>query len=293
MVFILEQFFTALSKGGIYASLALALVMTYKATGHVNFAQGEMATLSTFLAWSLVTSGVPYWLAMLITVAVSGVFGLSLERLSVRPFRQRSPTVIVTVSVGLFIALNSLCGWIWGYEARPFPSPFSDAHLEVVQGVRIRWHAVGAIAVSTCMLGLMFVFFRFTKAGLAMRGAASNQASSRLLGINVDRVMGAGWAVSAMVGAVAGMMMAPFTFLDPHMMAGPLIFFFAAALLGGISSPLGAVVGGYSIAFFELIVANALPSGNELRTTFALLVIVLILLLRPHGILGQVTAKRV
>ena len=292
MEFILEQLVTGLSKGGIYASLALALVMTYKSTGHVNFAQGEMATMSTFIAWSLANLGLAPWLAIGGAVAASGLMGWALERVAVRPLRRQPATVVVTVLVGTFIVLNSMTGWIWGYTARPYPSPFSDQLLAVTDTLRFRWHAVGSIAMSIAMLLLMFAFFRFTSLGLAMRGAACNQASSRLLGIPVDRMMGLGWALSAMVGALAGIMMAPFTFLDPHMMAGPLIFFFAAALFGGISSPLGAVIGGYAVGLIEVTVANAVPNGNELRTTVALAIIVLVLLFRPNGLLGEVTVKR-
>lgn len=293
MEFAIEQFITAISKGGLYASLALALVMTYKATGQVNFAQGEMATISTFVAWTAVSHGMPVWLAIAAALAFSAVMGFGLERWLIRPFRQQPVSVVVTVTVGLFIALNSIAGWIWGYTARPFPSPFSDGTLALGETLKVRWHTLGAMAVSVAVLVLMFLFFRFTRTGLAMRGAAANPASGRLLGIAVDRMRGFGWALASAVGAIAGIMMAPFTFLDPHMMSGPLIFFFAAALLGGISSPPGAVVGGYAIGLVEMLAANLIPSGNELRTTVALVVIVAVLVLRPQGLLGKLEVHRV
>ncbi|GAA4338340.1 branched-chain amino acid ABC transporter permease [Variovorax defluvii] len=289
---LIEQTLIALSKGGIYANLALALVMTYKSSGQVNFAQGEMATVATFIAWSLAQAGLPLWLAIALAVVCAGAMGLVLERVVIRPFRRQPVAIMVTVSVGLFIALNSLSGWLWSYEARPFASPFPDRAVEL-GGVMVRWHALGAMAVSTFMLLAMFAFFRWTKLGLAMRGAAANDASARLLGIHVDRMIGLGWATAAMVGAVAGIMMAPFTFLDPHMMSGPLIFFFAAALLGGISSPLGAVAGGYAVGLLELAVVQFVPKGNELRTTLAMALIVAVLLLRPQGLFGARVVHRV
>lgn len=293
MEFAIEQLITALSKGGLYASLALALVMTYKATGQVNFAQGEMATVSTFFAWTLTQHGLPPAAAIAGALVFAAVLGFLLERWLIRPFRQQPVSVVVTVTVGLFIALNSLSGWIWGYTARPFPTPFPEGAWSLGETLKVRWHTLGAMAVSVAVLAAMFCFFRFTRTGLAMRGSAANPASGRLLGIGVDRMRGFGWALASAVGAIAGMMMAPFTFLDPHMMSGPLIFFFAAALLGGISSPLGAVAGGYAIGLIEVVAANAIPSGNELRTTVALVVIVAVLVLRPQGLLGQVEVHRV
>jgi branched-chain amino acid transport system permease protein len=293
MEFFLEQFITALSIGGIYAGFALALVMVYKSTGHVNFAQGEMAMVSTFVAWSLMQYGLPLWLAFFLTVLFSIIMGMLLERFVIRPFALQPASVIVTVFVGVFITLNSLAGWIWGFTARPFTSPFPNAPLAVTADLAVRWHTLGSIIVSGVVLLLMFCFFRFTPLGLAMRGAADNPASSRLLGINVNRMLAFGWALAAVIGAIAGIMMAPYTFLDPHMMAGPLIFYFAAALLGGITSPLGAVVGGYAIGLMEVLVSNTIPHGNEFRTTFALAIIIAVLLFRPQGLLGTVIVKRV
>lgn len=288
----IELLLPAISLGGIYASLALALVMIYKSTGHVNLAQGEMATISAFVAWTLMEAGLPVWPALLLTLAASAVFGVAIERVLVRPFKNQPEAVIVTVFVGLFVLLNSLSGGLWGFTPRPFPSPFGGGVLEV-GGVSIKWHVIGSMLVSVAVLGTMFLFFRFTALGLAMRGAADNPASSRLLGVRTDRMLALGWGLSGAVGAIAGVMMAPITFLDPHMMTGPLVFFFAAALLGGLSSPLGAVVGGYAIGVLEVSIANYVPHGNELRTASALAIIVAVLLLRPQGLLGTRLVRRV
>jgi branched-chain amino acid transport system permease protein len=293
MLHALEQMLPAISLGGIYASLALALVMIYKSTGHVNLAQGEMATISTFVAWSLLQAGVPIWPAFGLTLVIAAIFGAALERLVLRPFKAQPEAIVVTVFVGLFVFLNSVSGGVWGYTARPFPSAFPDGAIEVAGGMRVKWHLLGSMLVSAGVLGAMFLFFRFTTTGLCMRGAADNPVSSRLLGIRTDRMLGLGWAISGVVGAVAGIMMAPITFLDPHMMTGPLVFFFAAALLGGLTSPLGAVIGGYVIGFIEVLIANYVPHGNELRTASALSIIVAVLLLRPQGLLGNRIVRRV
>ncbi|NDZ17584.1 branched-chain amino acid ABC transporter permease [Variovorax sp. WS11] len=293
MLHTLEQLLPAISLGGIYASLALALVMIYKSTGHVNLAQGEMATISTFVAWSLLQAGVPIWPAFGLTLVIAAVFGAGLERLVVRPFKAQPEAIVVTVFVGLFVLLNSVSGGVWGYTARPFPSAFPDGAVELAGGLRVKWHLLGSMLVSAGVLSAMFLFFRFTATGLSMRGAADNPASSRLLGIRTDRMLGLGWAISGVVGAVAGIMMAPITFLDPHMMTGPLVFFFAAALLGGMTSPLGAVIGGYVIGFIEVLIANFVPHGNELRMASALSIIVAVLLLRPQGLLGTRIVRRV
>jgi branched-chain amino acid transport system permease protein len=288
---VVEQMLPAVSLGGIYASMALALVMIYKSTGHVNLAQGEMATISTFVAWSLLQAGVPMPVTIALCLVFGAIFGSVLE-FGVRKFKGRPEAVVVTVFVGLFILLNSLSGWLWGHAARPFPSPFPEGAL-IVGGIPVKWHLLGSMVTSIAVLTCMFLFFRFTSMGLAMRGAADNPASSRLLGIGTDRMLSLGWALSGVVGAVAGIMMAPITFLDPHMMTGPLVFFFAAALFGGITSPVGAVVGGYAIGFMEVAIANHVPHGNELRTAGALSVIVAMLLLRPQGLFGTLQLRRV
>ncbi len=293
MQFFVEQLIDGIAVGGIYASLALALVMIFKSTGHVNFAQGEMAMVSVYIAASALDHGVPFWLAFPSAIVASAVLGAALERLVVRPFARQSDLVVVTVLVGLFVALNALAGWLWGYTVRSFPSPFPDRTLTLFADVTVRFHTLGSFAATLAVLGVLFAFFRFTTLGLAMRGAAENPASARLLGIGVNRLLGLGWAFAASVGAVAGLMVAPSTFLDPHMMAGPLIFSFAGALLGGLSSPAGAVLGGFLVGVLEVGVASYVPHGGEFRTTFALTVIVAVLLLRPQGLLGLKTFSRV
>jgi branched-chain amino acid transport system permease protein len=284
-----HQVLSGIASGGIYASLALALVMIYQATHHVNFAQGEMATLSTFIAYSLVTAGVPYWAAFAATVLLSFAMGVLIERVLLRPLADAPALTLVGVFIGLLLVINALCGWIWDYSIKQFPSPFGDRPL---LGGLVSSHELGSTAVTLGMLLLVYLFFRHTRLGLAMRAVAYNPASARLVGIRVGWMLALGWGLAAAIGAVAGMMIAPVVFLDPNMMAGILLYAFAGALLGGLDSPLGAVLGGFLVGVIETL-GGAYLVGTELRLTLALAIIAGVLVLKPAGLLGRAVASRV
>jgi branched-chain amino acid transport system permease protein len=279
-----------LATGGIYASLALALVMIYQATHLVNFAQGEMAMFSTYLAWSLLEAGMPYWAAFGLTVLIAFVLGIVIERVVVRPVEHAPVLAVVTVFIALLVILNSLAGWIYTYTIKSFPSPFPK---EPLFGIRfMSAHELGAIGVTLAVLAALYLFFRFTPLGLAMRAAAQNPVSSRLVGIRVGWMLALGWGLAAAVGAVAGMMVAPIVYLDPNMMAGILLYAFAGALLGGIDNPLGAVLGGFAVGIIENL-AGAYLVGTELKLTVALVIIVSVLVVKPSGLLGRTVLSRV
>ena len=285
---VLFQVLAGLATGGIYASLALALVMIYQATHLVNFAQGEMAMFATYIAWSLINAGFGYWPAFFLTVLIAFVLGVLIERVVIRPVENAPVLAVVVVFIGLLVILNSVAGWIFTYTIKSFPSPFPAA-------IGIRYmspHQMGALLVTLVVLALLYVFFRFTPLGLAMRAAAQNPASSRLVGIRVGWMLALGWGLAAAVGAVAGMMVAPIVYLDPNMMAGILLYAFAAALLGGIDSPGGAVVGGLVVGVLENLL-GAFVIGNELKLVVALVLIVGVLLVRPSGFFGSVQVSRV
>jgi branched-chain amino acid transport system permease protein len=289
----LQQLVTGLANGGIYASLALALVMIYHATDHLNFAQGEMAMFSTYVAWTLINGGVPYWIAFLATLVLSFLAGLAIERLIVRPVEDAPVLNAVIVFIGLLVIFNSIAGWVYTYDIKPFPSPFPETPIQVGHVV-FSAHDFGAIGVTLLVLLLLWLFFRFTPLGLAMRAAAENPVSSRLVGIRVGWMLALGWGLAALIGAVGGMMVAPVLFLDPNMMSGVLLYAFAAALFGGISSPGGAVFGGFFVGVAENMAGTYLPLiGNELKLTVALLIIVVVLLVRPSGLFGKITVRRV
>ncbi|MBS0452206.1 MAG: branched-chain amino acid ABC transporter permease [Proteobacteria bacterium] len=286
---LLHQVLSGLATGGIYASMALALVMIYQATHLVNFAQGEMAMFATYIAWSLIQAGVPYWLAFFGTVALAFAMGALIERVVVRPVEQASVLSVVIVFIGLLVIFNSLAGWIFSYTIKPFPSPFPSQPLW--GNTYVTSHELGAICVTLVVLALVFAFFRFTPLGLAMRAAALNPESSRLVGVRVGWMLALGWGLASAIGAVAGIMVAPIVFLEPNMMSGILLYSFAAALLGGIDSPGGAVAGGFIVGVLENVVGAVL--GTDLKLTVALLLIVGVLVIRPSGLFGTVHVSRV
>ena len=290
---LIQQIVSGLATGGIYGSLALALVMIYQATDVVNFAQGEMAMFSTYLAWTLLNAGLPYWVAFIGTLAIAFVGGLLLERILIRPVESAPVLTIVIVCIGLLVILNSLAGWIYSYIQKPFPSPFPSTPIRV-GNIYFGAHTIGALGVTLLVLLGLYVFFRFTTLGLAMRAAAQNPASSRLCGIRVGWMLAIGWGLAALVGAVAGMMVAPIVFLDPNMMSGILIYAFASATLGGFTSPGGAVLGGLIVGVIENLVGTYVSFiGTELKLTVALALILTVLVVRPSGLFGRAAVHRV
>jgi branched-chain amino acid transport system permease protein len=285
-----HQVISGLATGGIYASIALALVMVYQATHLVNFAQGEMAMFSTYGAWTLIRAGVPFWETFFIVIVVSFLAGVLLERFVVRPVAARSVLSVVVIFIGLLVIFNSVAGWIWTYSVQTFPSPFLDTVFP--SNKYITSHEFGSLLVMLIELAVLFVFFRFTSLGLAMRAAAHNPVSSRLVGVRVDMMLALGWGIAAALGAVAGMMIAPIVFLDPNMMSGILLYGFAGALLGGIESPAGAVAGGLLLGVVENL-AGAYLVGTDLKLTLALVIIVAVLIVRPSGLFGKTVVSRV
>ncbi|HEY7204821.1 MAG TPA: branched-chain amino acid ABC transporter permease [Methylomirabilota bacterium] len=288
-----QQVVSGLATGGIYASLALALVMIYQATDVVNFAQGEMAMFSTYLAWSMIQAGLPYWVTFSATVAIAFVGGLLIERIVIRPVENAPILTIVIVTLGLLVIFNSVAGWIYSYIQKPFPSPFPAKPIRI-GNIVFGAHDLGAISVTLVVLMLLFAFFRFTTLGLAMRAAAQNPVSSRLCGIRVSWMLGLGWGLAAAFGAIAGMMVAPVVFLDPNMMGGIQLYAFAAATVGGFSSPQGAVIGGLLVGVTENLVGTYVSFiGTELKLTVALAMIIIVLLVKPTGLFGRTVVRRV
>jgi branched-chain amino acid transport system permease protein len=289
----LQQVVSGLATGGIYASLALALVMIYQATEVVNFAQGEMAMFSTYLTWSLLNAGVPYGVAFLATLGIAFAGGVIIERVLIRPVESAPVLSVVIVCLGLLVILNSLAGWIYSYVIKPFPSPFPSRAVRIGT-IAFGLHDLGAIGITLLLLMVLYVFFRYTSLGLVMRAAAQNPVSSRLAGIRVGWMLALGWGLAALLGAVAGMLVAPVVFLEPNMMSGILLYAFASATLGGFTSPGGAVLGGFVVGITENLVGTYVPwIGTELKLTVALAVILGVLLVKPSGLFGTVVAKRV
>jgi branched-chain amino acid transport system permease protein len=288
-----QQVVSGIASGAIYASLALALVLIYRAMDVANFAQGEMAMFATFIAYTLITQlHLPYLLAFAITILLAFAGGVVVERVIIRPFEGAPVLTLVIVTLALLSIFNGLAGLIWGYVFKTFDSPFPARSVQL-GGVFIGIQDLGVIAVTLAVLAVVFGFFRFTRLGLAMRAAALYPESSRLLGVRTSRMLALGWGLAAAVGAVSGMMVAPIVFLDPNMMQPVLLFAFAAAVLGGIESPLGSVVGGVIVGVLLALVGTYLPGGQNLRVPFGLVVIVAVLLFRPAGLFGHKEVRRV
>jgi branched-chain amino acid transport system permease protein len=290
MTAFLHQIFSGLAMGGVYAILALALVMIYQATHLINFAQGEMAMFSTYVAWEMVDAGAPYWLAFAVTVALSFLAGVLIERLIIRPFANAPALTVVIVFIGLLLIFNSVAGWRYSYTIKTFDSPFPDRPW--FGNVFMSSHESGSILVALAVLGLVYAFFRFTPLGLAMRAAAQNPTSARLVGIRVGWMLAIGWGLAAAIGSVAGMMAAPIVYLDPNMMSGILLYSFAGAVLGGIDNPWGAVLGGFVVGVLENLVGAYLV-GAEVKLSVALVIIVGVLVVRPSGLFGRRIVARV
>ena len=286
----LHQLASGLALGGVYAVMALALVMIYQATQLVNFAQGEMAMFSTYFAWKLMDLGWPYWRAFAVTVLASFFGGVTIERIVIRPFANAPVLASVIVFLGLASIFNALAGWFYGYSVTAFDSPFSGRPW--FGAGYMSAHEAGAIAVTLAVLVLVYAFFRFTPLGLAMRAAAQNPVSSRLVGIRVGWMLAIGWGLAAAIGSVAGMMAAPIVYLDPNMMFGVLLYAFAGAVLGGIDNPFGAAFGGFAVGVMENLV-GAYVVGPEVKLSVALAIIVAVLVWRPSGLFGRRLVARV
>ena len=297
----IQQVAAGLANGAIYALVALALVMIFVSTDHINFAQGEMAMFSTYIAWALMQTGIGFWPSLLLAVLASFILGMAIERVILRPLHHAPLLSIVVVFIGILAIFHSMAGAIWSHTIKEVPSPFPK--ITFVGSGYIGPHQIGMIVVTIVLLLMLFAFFRFTPLGLAMRAAAQNPASARLAGVPVDWMLALGWGLAAAVGAVAGVMVAPVVYLEPNMMAGILLYGFAGALVGGISSPGGAVAGGFIVGVLENLVAyfgNMLEKatgmyivGNGEKLTVALIILITVLTVRPSGLFGRVTVRRV
>jgi branched-chain amino acid transport system permease protein len=292
MELLTNQVLAGIATGAIYACMALAVVMIYQAIDHLNFAQGEMAMFSTFIAYQLMQWGLPFWPAFILTLAISFAGGIVLERVLFKPLTNAPVLVHVAGFIALFAILNSVAGLTWDFTIKQFPSPFGSSGFLGSQ--LISTHQAGMIGVTLVLLALLYVFFRFTRVGLAMRAAASLPESARLVGINTSWMIALGWGMASAIGAIAGMLIAPVVFLEPNMMGGILLYGFAAAVLGGLTSPLGAVVGGFLVGVFENLVGTYIPGvGNELKLPIALALIIVVLVIKPSGLFGRKIVQRV
>jgi branched-chain amino acid transport system permease protein len=283
---------TGITSGFVYAALALSLVLIWRATRVLNFAQGAMAMFTTYVALSVIDRGGSYWLALVVAMAVGFVLGGTIERVVVRRVEQGPPLNAVILTLGLFILLEALAPMIWGGNTRSFPSHFSIVGIRVgsthIDLSPFDLFTLGAVVV---VMVLLIVLFQGTTIGLRMRAAAFAPEVSRLLGISVGRLLTLGWALAALVGALSGVLIAPVVLLSPNFMDAVLVFGFTAAILGGLDSPIGAVVGGIGIGLALSYIGGYL--SPDLETVGALVVLIGVLMVRPEGLFSSVRQRRV
>jgi branched-chain amino acid transport system permease protein len=289
-----QQVVAGLGDGAIYGALALALVLIHRATGVINFAQGEMAMFTTYIAWTLMENhGWSYWPAFAATLVFAFALGVGVQRVVIAPVANASVLTIVIITIGLVLTFNGLASLIWSAEIRAFPSAFPNETWQVAD-VSISQESVGTFGVVLVLVALLWAFFQFTKTGLALRASALNPEASRLVGVRVGWMLAIGWGLAAMLGAVAGILAAPTSFLEPTMMQAILIYAFAAAVLGGIDSPVGAIAGGLLLGVGLNLIGSYIDFvGADLRLPVTLLVILVVLLVRPAGLFGKPVARRV
>lgn len=289
----LQQVLSGIASGGIYASLALALVLIYNAMGLVNFAQGEMAMFATFFAFTLIDHGLNYWIAFPLTLALAFVGGVVIQRVVIRPVERAPILTMVIVTLGLATLFNGLAGFFFGYVPRSFPSPFSVLTVNLA-GAFVSYRDLGVIGVSAVVLVLIYFLLQRTTVGLTLRAAAHHPDASRLLGVRVSWMLALGWGLASAVGAVSGIMAAPILLLEPNMMQTVIIYAFAAAVLGGIESPPGAVVGGLIVGVTVNLAGTYVPGvGGDLQLAVAFAIIVAVLVLKPNGLFGHAAVRRV
>jgi branched-chain amino acid transport system permease protein len=293
MQYFFQQLVNGIGDSAIYASLGLALVLIYRTTNIANFAQGEMATFSAYMAWQIFDWGVPLWSAFLIAVIASIVVGVVAYMLVVRPVQYKDELTIIIVTLGLFLAFNSFDGAMWGFLQLSLPSPFPEKNFSV-GALRLNVELLSTIAILIAISMGMFLLFQRTRLGTALRASASNATSAMLVGIPFTAMMAVGWGLAAGLGAVSGLLVAPKLTLDPNMMGSINIYAFAAAIVGGLTSYRGAVVGGAIVGISQALSMAYLPwLGSDLQILLPLLLIVAVLIAKPEGLFGNTVVARV
>jgi branched-chain amino acid transport system permease protein len=283
---------SGLAAGALYGLLALGLVMIYKTSDVLSFAQGSIAMVNTFVAFSLIeTYHVPFWPAFLLTVAFAWCLGVVLELVFLRPAKDPTLLGLIIITLGFDLIPDGLAGWTWGYDTTSFPSPFSDFKAYSLGIVVVSEVNLWIFVVGVGLTGLLFAFFRFTRLGVAMRAVAQNQTASRIMGVRIKRIDAMTWGIASVLGAVAGVLIAPITFLDINMGLNPGLKAFTAAVLGGMTSLPGAVVGGLLLGVIENLVGAYI--SPELKVSVAFFVIVAVLCVRPAGLFGREYRRRV
>jgi branched-chain amino acid transport system permease protein len=292
MMLYLQNATGGLAVGAIYGLIALSLVIVYRATGVVNFAAGEMATFTTFISWELLNPlHLPFALALLITAAIAAVIGVVVYTIVIRPAHRMPEFVTVMLTFGLYEVFNGLSNSLWAPSPRTFPAPWQGAPFHLGDVVVTRQN-LGNFVVALIAMAILAAAFRFTKVGLGLRATADNAFAARVVGITPGRMYVLGWALASVVGAIAGMLVANVLLLSPGMMGNVLVFSLVAVILGGLESPVGAIIGGLLIGVVTGVLSGVPDVGPNLATPVMLLLVIAVLLARPQGLLGQVKARK-
>jgi branched-chain amino acid transport system permease protein len=282
-----------LTQGMIYAAFALALVLIWRSTRIVNFAQGAMAAATSFIALALIHAGQSYWVALVVALASGFVLGAVVERVVIRPVEGGPELNAVIVALGLFVAIEALIAIVAGSQFQSFPAPFGLEGFSVGDG-RIALTPNGLFVIGSVLVTMLLLvgLFRFTRIGLAMRASAFGQEVARLLGVRVRRMLTLGWALAAVVGSLAGLLIAGGGLVHPAYMDSIIVYGFVAAVLGGLDSPIGAIVGGLLLGLALSYVSGYVPRGSGLVNLAALVILMVVLLVRPGGLFATSTARR-
>ncbi len=307
MALFLQRLVDGLSGGSVYALIALGLVIIYRGTGHLNFAQGEMALFSAYVVYQMGEWGLPIGLALIVGLGTGFVIGAAAEVGLVRPVSKKSPFAVFIVTIGLFQFLNWASGAIWGDQVLPnsgvgsqqqqYPSLFPDQPDDFVKifGAAIRYQSLGVFGLTLVITGLLFLLFNKTKFGLAMRAVASNSDSAKLVGVRVNTVLMVSWGLAAAIGALGGVVFAGINnSVSLGLMFTVFIYGSAAATLGGFDSPGGAVIAGLVIGVIETMAAGYIAFiGQEMKLAVAFVVILVVLMVKPSGLFGTAKVERV
>jgi branched-chain amino acid transport system permease protein len=291
-----QQVVAGLGDGAVYASLALALVLIYRATHVINFAQGEMGMFSTYIAWALMTHhGWSFWPAFFFTLGISFLGGVGIHQAAIRPLQRAGELTVVMATIAFLVMLSGLASWIWQPDEKLLASPLAGGTWSI-GSVAIPQQSVYDLLVVLAFVVVLWVLFNFTKLGLALRASAVDPAASRLLGVRVPWMLSIGWGLAAVLSAVAGLLAASAQFVfTPTFMQVVIIYAFAAAVLGGIESPVGAVIGGLALGVGINLLGTYFPGQitPDMRLPVALAVLLLVLIFRPAGLLGHAIVRRV
>jgi len=286
---LVPQIASGIAMGGLYGLVAMSIVFTYRSTYVLNFAQGEMAMLGTYIYWTI-SQFIPIWFAIFLTLILSFFMGTLLERLLLRRLDKNNPSSSLVLTIGLLMVINSTVQWWYGPIQKSVPSPFGSGVIRLAS-YNFSLHAIGTILMVLLAVAILIILFKFTQLGLALRATAENWRAAQLMGIPVDSMLNLGWAISAVLGTVAGILVAPILVLVPSMMQPVMMYAYSGAVIGGLESPVGALAGGILIGVVENLAGTWSPIGSDLKIVIAFALTFVVLSIFPNGLFAKREAR--